>query len=56
MKNFPYEIRGASILIVIDHNKNDCVIKLIDLASITEYENKADRDQGFIFGLTNMIK
>jgi len=35
-----YDIKGASLLLVVDNANNTCDIKLIDLASVCEYENK----------------
>ena len=43
------EIRGASIFLVLDHEKEDYKVKLIDLASM---ELKEHQDEGFLKGLT----
>ena len=50
-KDFPYDIKGASLLFIIDHINNDLKVKLIDLASVTKYDNSDERDEGFIAGL-----
>ena len=39
IQTFPYDIKGGSILIIIDHISKDSIIKLIDLASITKYSD-----------------
>ena len=54
MKSVPYEVRGASLFIVVSGDK--CEIKLIDLASVTKYEDESARDDGFLKGLTNLKK
>lgn len=54
MKTIPYEVRGASLFIVVSGDK--CEIKLIDLASVTKLEDEAARDDGFLKGLTNLKK
>jgi hypothetical protein len=51
---FSYDIKGASILIVIDHeNKTPAgtTIKLIDLPSVIKFDSDSERDTGFIKGL-----
>ena len=47
-----YEIRGASLLIVLDDIQQVCRIKLIDLGSFEKIESS---DQGFITGIKNLI-
>ncbi len=47
-----YEIRGASLLIVLDDIQQVCRIKLIDLGS---FEKIKSSDQGFITGIKNLI-
>ena len=47
-----YEIRGASLLIVLDDIKQVCRIKLIDLGSFEKIES---RDEGFIIGIKNLL-
>ena len=47
-----YEIRGASLLIVLDDIKQVCRIKLIDLGS---FEKIQSRDEGFIIGIKNLL-
>ena len=54
MKSVPYEVRGASLFIVVSGDK--CEIKLIDLASVTKYDDDSARDDGFLKGLTNLKK
>ena len=53
-EHMPYEIRGASILIVVA--RNHCKIKLIDLACVKKYEEETWRDEGFILGLKSIQK
>ena len=48
-----FEIRGASIFIVIDHEKDDYICKLIDIGSV---ECVGHRDEGFLLGLNNAYK
>ena len=54
MKSIPYEVRGASLFIVVSGDK--CEIKLIDLASVTKYDDDTARDDGFLKGLANLKK
>ena len=56
MKEFPYFIRDSSLLIIVDNDKQDAIIRMIDVNSITEFKDKSKRDEGFIFGLTNLLK
>ena len=51
MKKFPYQVRDSSLFVVVDNNKMMSVNKLIDLDSITDYQDRDQRDEGFIFGL-----
>jgi hypothetical protein len=46
-----FEIRGASIFMVLDHTKKDYALKLIDLASL-EFTDHID--EGFLLGLTGV--
>ena len=54
MKSIPYEIRGASLYIVVSGDK--CEIKLIDMASVTKLDDESARDDGFLKGLTTLKK
>jgi hypothetical protein len=49
IKTYPYELRGASILIIL--NNEECDIKLIDLASVNKIYDASLRDDGFLLGL-----
>lgn len=53
MKGLHREVRGASLLIAVDHQS--CRVKLIDLASV---EEKSDDyvDEGFIKGLDSIVE
>jgi hypothetical protein len=48
---FPFQVRGASIQIGVD--KNDCKVRLVDLASL-DYKHTEYVDEGFIFGLETL--
>ena len=48
-----FEVRGCSVFFVLDHEKNDFRVKLIDLSSL---EDKGKRDEGFLKGLQNLRK
>ena len=50
MLKFPYDIKGGSILLIIDHKEQSCIIKLIDFATINKYDDEDQRDSGFIVG------
>ena len=54
-----YDVKGASLLIIVDHECKDrqknTAIKLIDMASVNKYENPARRDQGLLFGCKNLL-
>ena len=52
IKNHPYELKGASILIIL--HGNECEIKLIDLASVNKIYDASKRDEGFLLGLQNL--
>ena len=54
MKSIPYELRGASLFIVVSGDK--CEIKLIDLASVTKLDDETARDDGFLKGLGSLKK
>jgi len=54
MKSIPYEVRGASLFIVVSGDK--CEIKLIDMASVTKLDDESARDDGFLKGLANLKK
>lgn len=53
---WPYETRGASILIVINNKlkANSCKIKLIDLGSLV-YKGPDYIDKEFILGLSSLL-
>ena len=51
-QEFPYDIKGASILIV--SSPENFKIKLIDLASVVKYDDEAKRDEGFLLGCKNL--
>jgi hypothetical protein len=46
-----FEIRGASIFLVLDHKTQNYAIKFIDLASMV---HKDHRDEGLLYGLTEV--
>ncbi len=48
-----YEIRGASLLVVMDDKNKIYRIRLIDLGSLELMET---RDEGLLFGVRNLIK
>jgi hypothetical protein len=48
-----YEIRGASLLVVMDDKNKIYRIRLIDLGSL---ELMVTRDEGLLFGVRNLIK
>ena len=48
-----FEFRGASLFIVLDHEKKDFRVKLIDLSSI---EDKSSVDQGVLKGIREVRK
>ena len=50
------DIKGASILIIVDHFARNYCIKMIDLSTIKVYEDKNQRDHGLILGVKNLIK
>ena len=60
-ENWSYEIRGASLLIAIDHQRvkeqdPECIqIRLIDLASV-ESKEEGFIDLGFLKGIESIIK
>ena len=39
---------------MIDHVKDECIIKLIDMSYIEYYVDQNKRDQGFLFGLKSL--
>ena len=50
-EKFRFELRGASIFFVLDHEKQFYTVKLIDIGSM-EYVGHID--EGFLFGLKNV--
>jgi len=49
------DIKGASILILVDHFSSSYCVKMIDLSTIELYEDPTYRDHGLIFGVSNLI-
>lgn len=54
--NWPYDVKGSSILIAVNHNKrsNNCAIKLIDFASVEKMDMDYV-DEGLITGIESLI-
>ena len=50
------EIKGASILILVDHFSCSYAVKMIDLSTISVYNDPTKRDTGLILGVTNLIR
>lgn len=50
------DIKGASILILLDHFSQSYAVKMIDLSTIEFYSNPTQRDTGLIFGIRNLIQ
>lgn len=50
------EIRGSSILMIVDNVNNLYDLRVIDLASIRDYDDLEQRDEGYIFGIKNLIR
>ena len=46
-----YEIRGASLFFILDHDREEYALKIIGLSSMefTDYQ-----DEGFLLGLKNI--
>lgn len=55
--NWPYDIKGSSILVGVDNNKsvNNCAIRLIDFNSV-EKKEEGYLDSGFVKGLETLIE
>jgi hypothetical protein len=49
------DIKGASILILVDHFSKSYAVKMIDLSSIQIYEDRGMRDHGLITGVKNLV-
>jgi hypothetical protein len=49
------DIKGASILILVDHFARSYAVKMIDLSTITIYQDPKARDEGLIKGVTTLI-
>lgn len=55
--NWPFDIKGSSILIGVDNHTdkpNNCSIKLIDFNSV-ECMEQGYKDEGFVKGLQSLI-
>ena len=50
------EFRGSSLLIVVDNIARKYDMRIIDLASVEDYDSLDKRDEGYITGLKNLIK
>lgn len=50
------DIKGASILILVDHFSRSYTVKMIDLSTITIYNDPNARDEGLIKGVTTLIQ
>ena len=49
------DIKGASLLIIVDHFTKSYAVKMIDLSTIRIYDECFERDDGLITGLKNLI-
>jgi len=49
------DIKGASLLILVDHFSESYCVKMIDLSSIKIYQDPCERDVGLIKGVANLI-
>ena len=50
------DIKGASILIIVDHFTRSYCVKMIDLSTIRIYDTAEERDEGLIVGVRNLIR
>mmetsp|Transcript_100288 Transcript_100288/g.138202 ORF Transcript_100288/g.138202 Transcript_100288/m.138202 type:complete len:86 (-) Transcript_100288:116-373(-) len=49
------EIRGSSLFVVVDNVSKTLSIRLIDIASMERYPDPAQRDEGLILGVKNLL-
>ena len=49
------DIKGASLLIIVDHFTRQYFVKMIDLSTIRVYDNAEERDEGLIVGVRKLI-
>jgi hypothetical protein len=49
------DIKGASLLLILDHFSRSYAVKMIDLSSLRIYSERQQRDEGLIFGVKNLI-
>jgi hypothetical protein len=49
------DIKGASILILIDHFSRSYALKMIDLSTIRLYQDNQQRDEGLLKGVRTLI-
>lgn len=50
------DIKGASILILVDHFSQSYGVKMIDLSTIKIYDDPFQKDDGLINGVHNFIE
>ena len=50
------DIKGASILILIDHFSRSYALKMIDLSTIRLYDDIKQRDEGLLKGVRTLIQ
>jgi hypothetical protein len=50
------DIKGASILILVDHFSQSYGVKMIDLSTIKIYDDPFQKDDGLIKGVHNLIE
>ena len=49
-------ITGSSILMIADHSVKKYAIKIIDLSSCSDFDELDKRDEGYVFGIENLIR
>ena len=49
-------ITGSSVLFIVDNVSKSFDMRIIDLSHFVDLEESTQRDQGYIIGLTNILK
>ena len=47
---------GSSVLILVDNITKSYDIRIIDLSHFQDFDDVSQRDEGYILGLTNILK